>query len=71
MSFLILLKIIALDLLNRITNQYTTIAKLSDSAPGIVTGANNKDMIYAREFLLILPKYIPQTLRIIFDCMRA
>ena len=35
--------------LNRITNQYTTIAKLSDSAPGIVTGANNKFILTKEE----------------------
>ena len=38
-----------IDLLNRITNQYTTIAKLSDSAPGIVTGANNKFILTKEE----------------------
>lgn len=31
-----------IDLLTRVSSQYTTIAELSDSAPGIVTGANNK-----------------------------
>ena len=38
-----------IDLLNRITNQYTTIAKLSDSAPRIVTGANNKFILTKEE----------------------
>lgn len=38
-----------IDLLNRIANQYTTIAKLSDSAPGIVTGANNKFILTKEE----------------------
>lgn len=38
-----------IDLLNRISGQYTTIAKLSDSAPGIVTGANNKFILTRNE----------------------
>lgn len=38
-----------IDLLNRIANQYTTIAQLSDSAPGIVTGANNKFILTKEE----------------------
>ena len=38
-----------IDLLNRIANQYTTIDRLSDSAPGIVTGANSKFILTAEE----------------------
>jgi len=38
-----------IDLLNRIANQYTTIARISDSAPGIVTGANNKFILTKEE----------------------
>lgn len=38
-----------IDLLNRIANQYTTIAELSNSAPGIVTGANSKFILTKEE----------------------
>ncbi|MGI5894855.1 MAG: hypothetical protein ACOX6P_09730, partial [Candidatus Merdivicinus sp.] len=38
-----------IDLLNKFTNQYATIAKLADSAPGIVTGANNKFILTKEE----------------------
>lgn len=38
-----------IDLLNQIENQYVTIAKLADSAPGIVTGANNKFILTKEE----------------------
>lgn len=38
-----------IDLLNRTTKRYTTVAKLSDSAPGIVTGANNKFILTQKE----------------------
>lgn len=38
-----------IDLLNRFVKQYTTIAELSDSAPGIVTGANNKFILTKEE----------------------
>lgn len=38
-----------IDLLNRISGQYITIAKLSESSPGIVTGANNKFILTENE----------------------
>lgn len=38
-----------IDLINRIAHQYITIAELSDSAPGIVTGANNKFILTKEE----------------------
>lgn len=40
-----------IDLLSRVSNQYTTIATLSDSAPGIVTGANNKFILTKDEVI--------------------
>lgn len=38
-----------IDLLNRFAKQYTTIADLADSTPGIVTGANNKFILTKEE----------------------
>lgn len=38
-----------IDLLSGIANQYATIARLADSAPGIVTGANNKFILTKEE----------------------
>ena len=40
-----------IDLLNRISCQYATIANLSESAPGIVTGANNKFILTRNEVI--------------------
>lgn len=38
-----------IDLLNQVASNYTTISDLSDSAPGIVTGANNKFILTESE----------------------
>jgi len=40
-----------IDLLKRISSQYATIGKLADSAPGIVTGANNKFILTRNEIV--------------------